>query len=282
LESSGALASWNGHQVRLKAAPKQPNPSPTNEDWIPATVLERRFLVPASSNALRATPKLKMSHEMKPFAEQIGKLILPCFSIVATVSEGSSSRAGGARAHGKTWPKCPTCGSPPYLVIELDLAETTSLLNASGFLQVYGCDGCATCSARHVHEASLVSHPKGKSKWDELPIRFEKGWDLPRLHLVKSWDDARESFAAKMTVDSLDEFDTVKVDAPTSCASIGIFGGYAYWEQDDETPNCSQCSQVLRYLLMFQGEAWFGDGNVKVFCCAKCNDLNQSVVIEEQ
>jgi hypothetical protein len=127
-------------------------------------------------------------------------------------------------------------------------------------------------------------------------------WEGPRLRVAQQWPSTKGTRVAQLSdvdIESCKAWVQESIQAAATqvpsasarrtsdCSSArldGSIGGYAYWEQDDSTPACPACGRPQRYLLIFQGDFWFGDGNLKVFFCDReraCPGLdNPSIVVE--
>jgi uncharacterized protein YwqG len=193
----------------------------------------------------------------------------------------------------ETWPRCQSCRAPMQFLLQLPLDTLPMPVRGEGMLQLFYCsqDGVAGCETWEPFSGTQqirisgnctvqAQRPKGL---EPLPLRVVQGWtefvDYPhtaehaRLGLQREYVSKRKLFAAptqKVTI-SCPELGIVHRDldigAPGQIADAqdgDKLGGWPYWAQGIDYPQCPQCMGTMEYVMQIDSEDnvpfMFGDG----------------------
>lgn len=176
-------------------------------------------------------------------------------------------------AEHETWPVCQNCGEPMSLFLQLNLNSLPEPLNdefGSGLLQLFYCTNdergcefeCETYSPFSQAKLVRIIEPDGTAQSPEMPeaaLKFPPkliiGWeehdDYP------NWEEGREQGI------SLTDDDWERLDQQGFPQAGDKLGGWPYWVQGIEYPDCPICHQRMRFVFQIDSNAHlafeFGD-----------------------
>lgn len=181
----------------------------------------------------------------------------PDQGLTGTILGGRPSAPAGEL----TWPDCRTCASPMTYLGRLHDED------ADHMYLLFACEAdpglCAEWEPFSGGNAVVVV---GAEQLDHAPVPeadrplvSEDRWELDEVEREEaSYDEARHAWAEE------------EESAPTNVA--GLWGGDPDWIQGEETPDCPDCGEPMRFVAMLEegrpGFTFGGGGCAYVFSCA--------------
>ncbi|WP_169977424.1 DUF1963 domain-containing protein [Tautonia rosea] len=208
---------------------------------------------------------------------------------------------------GEEWPRCAHCGEPIALFLQLDLSqlpEGKAEPSGSGLLQFFYCvntapDCVQECDGwSHFSDAHLIRiiRPDGPARQEltprfesTLPARVITGWepidDFPHaeefgsLGLSIRFDDPSSRTYDRITIEC-PEVGLLESNLPVAywsdpglnrCAERDKLGGWPFWIQSAEYPNCLTCGRRMELVFQIDSE----DNLAFMFGDVGCGHLTQ-------
>jgi hypothetical protein len=217
------------------------------QDVDPGELTEDNFAEPGSSTAVWMEKKRR-----------------PSWKPVTAEGDGpdTASKFAGLPwlAHPQDWPACPTCQVAMQLLLQLNLAELPEEIGptiGSGLFQFFSClrDDCSEFADNFLvpypkNQLRRIIEPSGTGRaaipegTEPFPPRLIMGWvvqdDYP-CGEERGWmgEEDGESIVSSEGLDA--QYPTIAGDK---------LGGWPYWIQGVEYPECERCGELMR--LIFQ------------------------------
>jgi uncharacterized protein YwqG len=205
---------------------------------------------------------------------RIKGLRLPAFKAVIEPGDGpttASKFSGKAYVlEGEDWPLCPNCNKPMQLFLQLDLGSLPKELKGrfgTGLLQMFYCTSfepnCEVASSGWVpfskNGVVRVLRPKGPGKDLEVPS-IERYFPAKRIVGWEPLDDypgleVLEEQGVEIDNSHYDRiFEEEKKRTWPSPHQGDKLGGWPFWCQSPEYPECPKCGKTMRLLFQFDSE----------------------------
>jgi len=228
----------------------------------------------------------RKSMDLGPLLRKVEKHKRPAFKPVVKDGDGplQASKFSGAAwlSEKEEWPVCPSCNRPMQLFIQLDLESIPAEIKGEfgqGILQLFYCTGMepqcevdatgwepySKCSlARVVKPAGKARAPMLPDLEDRFPAKSIVGWemsdDFPGL-------EEYELLGIKTDDTKLEEIiERIKTDTWKGPGIGDKLGGYPFWVQGIEYPECRKCGKKMRLLFQLDSEDnlpyMYGDSGV--------------------
>lgn len=196
-----------------------------------------------------------------------------------------------------SWPECSQCDKPMQFFLQLDLGSLPQEFECpieQGIVQLFYCasdDGsCETWEPfSGTHHILIASHDTGTaSRPNELdPLKKSNivGWDRfldaphPEEHesLGLKYDyDFSNNLVSVQSIDPKIEFNNLDIDLDvaesiSSAENGDKLGGWPFWVQGPEYPNCPQCGNQMELVFQIDSE----DNLPYMFGDVGCGHLTQ-------
>ncbi len=165
---------------------------------------------------------------------------------------------------GEQWPKCPLCSKPIQFFLQLNLEtlpEETRGRVGTGILQMFYCLNCEPDCCEVLADAwepfakselIQVIQPKEQAEVIEIP-EFRNPFPPKRIVGWKQEDDYPDyddltDMGVKL---ELEEFGFIEDDYPRQGDKLG---GYPFWVQSPEYPNCPVCQKRMELVFQIDSE----------------------------
>jgi uncharacterized protein YwqG len=283
---------------------RRPGPTDTLKYSYAISIFRPVFRVMVGGVHLRRDPvPKKLSGEKKgidlqPIIKKVEKLKRPLWKPKVKEGDGpsDSSKFAGAfwLAEGEEWPVCPNCSKPMQPFLQLNLNTLPPELReefGSGLLQLFYCISrkpfCEVdCAAYSPYSKSVVARivvPKGAGRKTAVPAMEEVF--PPRL--IVGWEKSEEP-------PSIDEYELLglELDEKTFTQVMDLIekqkwalpaigdklGGWPFWMQGVEYPECKKCGETMRMVFQLDSENnlpyMFSDGGIgHITQCRKHKDV---------
>lgn len=196
--------------------------------------------------------------------------------------DGPLSKMGGRPwlPEGTEWPACPNCHEPMQLLLQLDTsslpAEAPDL--GGGLIQLFYCTTleplCAVdCEAFYPFSRAVLARrldpavpgatPGGEPVQRPLPARAIRGWEA--LVDIPHWDELEQE-EIEISEDEEEAIDSLELPAPGD-----KLGGWPFWVQSIDYPQCPECGHTMRLVFQIDSE----DTLPILFGDAGCGHLTQ-------
>lgn len=214
----------------------------------------------------------------------------PAWMPITDPAQDTNSWFGGTPSVSSSgdWPVCKQCEAPMQFFLQLDLSALPDEFETplkTGFVQLFYCstdDGmCETWSAfTGTHDVHLVSEPHEIQRPDELAemtktpiVGWEKFSDAPhpeeheRFGITYKYDFKQKQVSVKCEDPPL-AFDKLDIDLGVAklvsmAREKDKLGGWPYWIQSVEYPNCPECNEPMDLLFQIDSndhlDYMFGD-----------------------
>ena len=209
-------------------------------------------------------------------SDVLGKLETVKRRAYVPITESGDSHLSGSKISGHPqvneqypWPVCPNCGGRMQLFWQQDLADdklSHSYPVTSGLLQIFYCvssdplceDDCESYAPFSTATKFRVV-PVSNGQTEELsegyfPARRIVGWNA--VDDYPNWEELNAAGISLSDAESEMLFDKY----PLAGEKVG---GWPYWVQSVEYPNCTKCSTKMEFLLQIDSEGnlpyMFGD-----------------------
>ena len=207
-----------------------------------------------------------------PFTKFESLKKMPFYAVCAdTDGDLTDSKFSGIPwlSSGESWPKCKNCNSEMQLLLQLNLSTLPkeSTVAGAGLMQIFYCTSSdphceVDCGSWFWNDKAMLArlvNPSGEShSYNQTPVadafpakvirRWEPGeLELPRVEELIGLQEISEDEQTEL----YDAEDSETYPGPEGGDKLG---GWPYWIQSVEYPECRQCNQTMKLVFQIDSE----------------------------
>jgi uncharacterized protein YwqG len=229
---------------------------------------------PSPKKDAKGPNKKRSKDPLETLRRKVKSMMRPAFRPVVEEGDGptTSSKFSGKAfiPEGEDWPSCPNCKRPMQLFLQLDLGSLPKDLEGgfgTGLLQMFYCTSYEpNCEVENSgwlpfskNGVLRVIKPKGPGKEIEIPsieryfpakciVEWKPIDDYPGLEVM----DELGVNIANETYDRIFKEDSKRTwPSPDQKDKLG---GWPFWCQSPEYPQCPKCGKTMRLLFQLDSE----------------------------